>query len=147
MYRKAIWIPFILVIALVAIWFLIKASYDLHDYLQLKVCTEVVVDQWLVQEIKSDQFAVVAYYTYSYQGKDYIGQGTVGGAYPNPWAANEAKSRYSKQKWSVWLDPKRPEKSVVEKHFPIKRTLSAVVLLGLALYFFILAVYMRFKHG
>ncbi len=148
MYRKAIWILFILVVALVAIWFIIRASYDLYDYLQLNVRAEVAVDRWQVQEIKSDQFAVVAHYVYAYQGKNYMGQGQVGGIYPNPWAANEAKTRFAKQKWSAWLDPGHPDKSVIEKYFPIKRTLSAAVLLLLVFYFFILAVYMRFKeHG
>ena len=145
MYRKAIWIPFTIVVALIAFWFIIKASHEVREYLLLKVQVEVVVDRMEVQEFKSDQFVVVAYYTYSYQEKNYLGQGQLGGTYPNPWAANEAKARFSKQKWSVWLDPLHPVKSVVEKHFPIKRTLSAAVLLGLVLYFFILAVYMRLK--
>lgn len=143
MYRKAIWVPFILVVALVAIWFIIRASYDLHDYFRLKFRTEVAVDRWQVQEIKSDQFVVEAHYSYVYKGKKIFGQGKVGAIYPNPWAANEAKTRYSKQNWSVWLDPDHPDKSVLEKHFPIKHTLSAVVLLGLVLYFFILAIYSR----
>ncbi|MFC2049499.1 hypothetical protein ACFLR2_02350 [Chlamydiota bacterium] len=147
MYRKAVWFSFICVLLALAIWFIVTAGLEVYRYTQLKVQTEVQVDQWSVQEIKSDQFAVVAHYLYTYQEKNYVGQGRVGGIYPNPWAAQEAKSRFSKQKWSVWLNPARPEKSFIEKQFPIKKSLSAAVLIGLVIYFFILSAYVRVKHG
>lgn len=145
MYRKAIWIPFILIVVSAAIWFVVEAGCEVYDYSQLKVRVEAVVDHWKVHELKSDQFVVIAHYSYVYQEKNYNGEDMAGHVYPNPWAANVAKTRFSKQKWSVWLNPKNPEKSVIEKHFPIKRTLSSAVLLCLVLYFCVLVAYMRLK--
>ena len=136
-----------MVVSVFAIWFIVKAGVEVYEYAQLTVQAEVVVNEWSVQEVKTDQFVVIAHYVYVYQEKNYTGQGKVGGIYPNPWAAQEAKARFSKQKWSVWLAPGHPEKSILEKHFPVKRALSAAVLIGLVLYFFILSAYVKVKNG
>jgi hypothetical protein len=118
-----------------AIWFVIKAVHEVYNYSQFKVRVEAEIDRWEVHELSSDQFVVMAQYSYIYQEKKYNGEDRTGQVYPNPWAANVAKSRFLKQKWSVWLNPKKPEKSMIEKHFPIKSTISTIVLLCLILYF------------
>lgn|GEM_PF-3323618 len=145
--KKGIGIVLVCLLAGLAFWYLLGAISEVYHYTQWKVKSDAIVDHWSVEELKADQFVVRADYQYAYQGKNYKNRGSVGGVYPNPWAASEAKERFSKQNWSIWLDPKHPERSVFEKVFPLKRTLSALILLGIALYFVILSIYLRTKNG
>jgi hypothetical protein len=144
-YKKAIWVAFILAVLLLAFWLVGKASCEIYRYSQLKISVEADIESWSVREMGSEQFAVIAHYTYFFNGISYTGQGRIGGIYPNPWAAQEAKSRFIKQKRRVWIAPAHPERSVVEKHFPMKRVISAGVVIGLVIYFLILTVYVKVK--
>jgi hypothetical protein len=146
-YKNWIWVGVIGLVAVLALWFVVRAGCEVYRYLQLDKVVEVSVESWSVEERGSNQYAVMATYTYDLGGKNYSGKEQVGGKYPNPWAAGEAKNRFATQKWSAWVNPHHPEKSVLEKHFPVKKTVSALVLLGLALYFLLLGLYMRVKHG
>ncbi len=144
--KKLIWILFIVLVAALAAWFIGRAGIEIYRYSQYSVKVEALVEKWTIHEKKGDQFAVEAHYSYQYEGKEYQGVGQAGTFYPNPWAAEEAKLRMAKQKWSVWIDPKHPERSLVEKHFPVKRTLSAVILISLVIYFLFLMTYTRIKN-
>lgn len=147
MYRNLVWLIFILIVAAIAFWFIIKAGCDVYDYFQLSAKAPATIEQWSVKEVKADRFAIVAHYFFEYQGKNYHGEGQVGDFYPNPWAAQEAKKRFALQHWDVWLNQKHPDRSVLEKHFPFKKAISAIVLIILTLYFLILGFYVKVKHG
>ena len=146
MRRNIIWIVLLLIVVTCALWFITKAGSEVYTYFQLKERAPVVINSWSVEEIKSDRFAVIAHYIFEYQGKTYEGSSSVGGYYPNPWAAQEGKKQFALKKWSVWINPKDPHHSTLEKQFPLKKSLSALILIGLAMYFFILGVYLRSRN-
>ncbi len=147
MHRNAIWIGFLLIVVGVALWFVVKTGYDVYSYFQLNTQVPIKIEKWSVQEVKADQFLVNVHYSYDYQGKSYTGVGSIGSKYPNPWAANRAQQQFVKQEWSIWIHPKHPEKGMLEKKFPYKTAISALVLLGLTIYFFVLGTYVRAKSG
>jgi len=147
MRRNAIAFAFLLVIALFALWFVAKAGYAIFSYYQLSLQASTTIDHWSIEEIKSDQFAVIAHYSFDYQGKKYQGTSQVGDLYPNPWAANRAQKQYSIQKWPAWFNPKHPDRAALEKKFPYKKAISAGILIALLVYFLILGVYVRIKHA
>ena len=144
--RRIIWIVFLLIIALLALWFIVKTGRSVFSYFQLTAQLPVTVEKWTIKEIKSDRFAVMAHYSFEYQGKNYQGSGQVGGLYPNPWAATRAEQQFSSTQQHVWFSPKHPDHSVLEKKFPLKKVLSAAMLIGLFIYFCILSTYVRLKH-
>lgn len=146
MNRNRIGLIFLIIVGALATWFIIKAGYDLYTYSRLSERVPVTVEKWSIEELKSDQFVVLAHYSFEYQGKNHVGKGGVG-TYPNPWAAQEAQKQFSQKKWSVWLDPKHPELAVMQKYFPFKRTLSALILAGLLIYFLTLNKYIQSKYG
>lgn len=143
MYRKLLWFIIIFVIAICAFWYVIETSRDIYHYLQLNICRPTTIKTWSIKEAKSDRFLITAHYFFEYEGKNYEGTGQVGHFYPNPWAASEAVKNLAKQQWSVWLDQTHPERSLLEKHFPIKKTLSAIILILLTCYFLILSFYIK----
>lgn len=138
---------FFVVIAFFAIGFIIKASLALFSYYQLSFQVPITITEWSIKEINSDQFAVIAHYSFNYQGVDYQSVSQVGDFYPNPWAANRAQKQYSTQKWMAWLNPKHPDQAILEKKFPYKKTISAGILIVLLIYFSILGAYVRIRHG
>lgn len=147
MHKNAVWIGFLLIVVVIALWFVVKASYGVIAYTRLSTQVEIEVHKWSVEQKKTDQFAVLAHYSFEYEDKEYVGAMTTGSFYPNPWAANRAIEKFSEQRWSVWINPKHPNKAVFQKKFPYKSAFSAVILLGLSIYFFILGTYMGGKNG
>lgn len=143
MYKKALWIGLLTLILGCAVWFVLKASQDLYRYFQYTVQTKASVQAWDIQESSSGHYAVIAHYSYFFNDKTYEGKGQVGSLYPNPWAAQEAKNRFSRQIWHVWINPRSADHSLIEKHFPFKKVVSAALLLGVGIYFLILGVYLR----
>lgn len=146
MNRTRIGFIFLIIIGALATWFIITAGYELYTFSRLSEKVPITVEKWSIEELKSDRFAVRGHYSFGYQGKNYQGKGDVG-TYPNPWAAQEAQKLFSQKKWSVWIDPKHPESAVVKKHFPFKRTLSALILAGILIYFLTLNKYIQSKYG
>lgn len=144
---RKIWIIFLTIIALLALWFIVNSSLAICSYYSYSTQVPVTIQSWLVEEKKSDKFAVVAQYSYQFKNKTYYGKSRVGNYYPNPWAANLAKEHYTKQPWSIWIKPKEPQQSLLEKKFPVKKAVSAAILVALLIYFAILGTYVRIKHG
>jgi len=146
MHRNAIWIAFFLIVVGFSIWFVVKAGYDLIHYYQLNTSVPVTIEKWEVMEIGANKYAIQASFSYEYQEKKYQGVGQVGESYPNLWAGKRALEKFEKQSWNVWLNPKAPEKAVLDKKFPYKGALSAAVLIGLVAYFICLGLYVGVKN-
>jgi len=145
--KNTIWISFLLLVALLALWFIVKSTLAVCSYFNYSLEVPVTVEKWSVEEVHSDQFAIQAHYNYFLQGKEYLGVGTLGSRYPNPWAANQAQKHFAQQNVTAWVNPKQPEKSLLEKKFPYKKAISAAMLVILFIYFAILGTYVRLKHG
>jgi len=146
MQRNAIWIAFLILVFGFSIWFVVKAGYDLIHYYQLSQQAPVKIEKWEVQEQDANKYAIQVSYSYEYDGKNYQGSGLFGERYPNPWAANRALEKFETQTWNVWLNPKTPEKATFDRKFPYRATISAVVLIGLAIYFICLGLYVGVKN-
>lgn len=146
MHKNAIWIAFLLIVVGFALWFIVKAGYDLIHYYQLNTQVPVTVEKWETRELAENKYALYVAFTYEFQGKNYGGADQIGEAYPNPWAAARAQDRLGKEKWFVWISPKNPEMGVLNKKFPYKAGVSAVVLLGLVIYFICVGLYVGVKY-
>lgn len=146
MKRSAIWIIFLLLVFGFTVWFVVVAGFQLIDYYKLTTQVEVKVEKWDVAEISSNKYAVQAIYSYEFGEKDYRGNGQIGSSYPNPWAAKRAVEKWTKERWFVWVNPKAPEKAVIDRKFPYKATVSAAILLGLVIYFICLGIYVGVKY-
>jgi hypothetical protein len=147
MLRNAVWLTLLLIVALFGLWFIIGAGYSLYSYYQFSLRVPTTLEKWSVKEVKSDKFAVIAHYSFEYENKNYHATGQVGDFYPNPWAAKRAEEQLTHEKWPAWINPNNPNQSVLEKKFPYKKVISAAVLIGLFIYFFILSSYIKVKSG
>lgn len=118
----------------------------IYRYSRLSEQIPAQVEEWSVQEVKADQFEVRAHLSYTFQGETYHHTLPVGRRYPNPWAAEKAMQQLKgKSEWKIWIDPKRPEEGVIDKYFPYRATISALILVGIMIYFLFLGLYARSK--
>ncbi len=146
MQRNAIWLAFVIIVLGFSVWFIVKAGYDLARYYQFNTEVPIAIEKWEVIEKQANKYAVEVAYTYEYEGKDYQGEGQLGDDYPNPWAASRAVERMKQEKWGVWIRSSIPDKGLLRRKFPYKAALSAVVLIGLVIYFIILGLYAGVKN-
>ena len=146
MHRNAIWISFFLIVVAVSIWFVVSAGYDLIRYYQFNTQVPITVEKQEVKEVGANDYRIEIAYSYTFEGKNYEGVEQLSEIYPNPWAAHRALEKFKEQKAYVWINTKAPETPRIEKQFPYKAAVSAAVLIGLVIYFFIIGLYVGVRN-
>ena len=136
MHKNVPFVTLILFTIAITLWFGGQAGLKMHNYYSLTNKVELDVQKWTIEGNGSDKYRLIADYT-SPIGK---GRGAIGPIYRNPWAAEKAKERFEKQPLEAWFNPKKRQLSI-NKKFPTKSVLSAVVLLSITTYFIGLGVY------
>lgn len=123
--------------ALIAAVFLAIAGTALWRYLRLEASAPVAKVQWAIIQKSSSQFALKATYYFDHQGKIVEGETLLSKPYYlNQLSAEKKIQEFSKQKWRVWYDRGTPEISSLEKRFPAKKILYALMTLGIFFYFY-----------
>lgn len=146
MQKNIIWVTFLLIVTGFSVWFVIKGGYDLIQYYQFNQQIPVSVDKWEVVELEANKYALSASYSYEFEGKNYTGKAELSRHYPNPWSAERALVKLKENEQAIWINPNNPHKGVLERKFPYKATLSAILLLGLVVYFICLGLYVSIKN-
>ncbi len=117
--------------------FLGSACYELWRYQQLEARVPAAIKEWKILEKSPSQFALKASYTFEYQGKVYRSKTVFAKPYHfNRISAEKQIKNISTQPWSVWIQPSHPERSSLQKTFPLKKCLYSLMCLGVFLYFF-----------
>ena len=142
MHQNRFWLAFLTVLTLIVLWYCGVAIYRTYEYIRLTAQTNAEVYEWAPKEISGDVFAAHAYYTFDVKGTQYKGEDVLPSPlYRNTWAIEQEIPKLSKEKRIVWFDPTNPLHSSLQKRFPLKECVSAIVLLGLLLYFVGLGFY------
>jgi hypothetical protein len=139
---KQLWFKFNLSYPLTllgSILFLILGSmafFDLFSYFRLVAQTEAVTDHWKVVKKSSSSYPIRCIYHFEFQGKSYQGSSLLLPPHHlNRLSAEKAIIQLEKKKWKVWFDPKNPSISSLEKAYPTKKIVYALIALGVTLYF------------
>jgi hypothetical protein len=142
MHLNGPWKILLIALTLVVVWFATIAFYQLYQYLRLSYYTKPSQIEWSVKEITDELFHAEAHYEYSVNGKNYSGTTDFDNvAFRNGFAVEKALPEYKKKNWLVWYDSSNIEYSTLQKKFPIKECLSAILLVALLIYFYGLAYY------
>lgn len=138
----------ILVICLSS-WFIFKAGNPIFSYFKLQQQTTATIESLNIER-KKDNFLLTANFLFEHAGNSYQGKGVLR-KYPNIWAAENGLKRCQTKSCQIWFNPKQPETAVLEKKFPYKPTISALLLLSIGIYFIALsqmnAMQGRGKHN
>jgi hypothetical protein len=124
--------------------FLAVAVHGLWGYFRLEEKLPASVYHWKVIEKSSSQFAIRASYTFEREGKTYRGKTIFSKPYHlNRISAEKQIKNFIPHPWQAWHQPGRPAISSLEKVFPVKKCLYALMALGVSLYF----LYVRKKYA
>lgn len=147
MHKNKVWIGFLLIIAAISLIFLFKAGVALIQYYKKSEEVPVKIENIFVSELKKGMYGVLADFTYQFKDEEFKGRKLIAGPYQNVWAAESGIKKISNEGRSIWVDPNNHETATFIKKFPFKSIFSALILLGLTLYFFSLGlVYGRREH-
>lgn len=145
MHKNKAWLSFLFVITAITVWFSSQAASELFFYFRLNSQTPVEEIHWEVVKIADETFDLSATYSYKIREKIYQGKTTLS-SYRNPWAAKEALTIHQKRPWQAWYDAKAPQKSSLERTFPTKQVVSAILMLMLLFYFYWLGLYVGRRY-
>lgn len=147
MHKNFIWQSFLLVVLLTTLWYTGKAAYKYYGYARLTQKAIATDMKWSIQELSDEDYILESQYTFKVG--DHLFQGMTSFAntpYRNQYSATKAKAEMSAQKWIVWYDASNPHNSSLQKDFPLKECVYAILLWGLMLYFLWISFYVaKFK--
>lgn len=133
---------------LIALWFTSYALHDVYTYARLYAeapATSVILS---VKEVTDERYHLQARYTFTASNTMYSGETLLTSPpYRNGWAAKQAISEYKNHAWKVWYSPQNPQHSSLQKSFPFKECLSALILWGLLFYSIGLKKYVIRHYG
>jgi hypothetical protein len=133
-----LWIVLICITGAIALWFLSHALYDLNHYWKLGPTIPVEITQWKIQEISSSRFGIEALYSYEVNGKRYEGKTFFNKPiYLNPYAAEADLKKWQAHSWQAWYQKSHPEISSLQRNFPAKTMIHALLTLGVFVYFYL----------
>lgn len=132
---KLLWIILLILTGAMVLWWGGSAASSLWKYGRLATEAPASATHYEVVP-KGSKYALEVRYTYVYQGHTYSGKTLFAKPYYlNHQAATDAKKSLEGMQWTAWVNPHHPEISSIQKIFPFKTTVYAVIVLGIFIYF------------
>ena len=137
-----LWLGLMILTAAISLWFTGKATHGLWVYSRLAAQTQAAPKEWSVLEIGSSEYVLVSRYAYRIGEAEYEGK-TI---FKKPSFLNRASAEasikdWTAHSWNVWYDPSHPLDSSLQKIFPFKNCIHALLALGVLGYFYYLRSY------
>lgn len=112
------------------------ASIKLINFFALKEQILIESSRWTPYLLVDDHYVAKLNYNYRYREILYTGEDLLfDPIYRNEQSIIDIIPRLNEQIKKVWIDPENPKHSALQKSFPIKESVSLVVLWGIFLYF------------
>lgn len=120
------------------LWFGGKAIFELRDYYCLQKHTSATILQWKVEE-KGGKSFIATRYSFELGERKYEGETRFKEPiFLNTLSAESEMKKWQSYTWAAWYDPDRPDHSSLQKLFPYKSSVYALIVLGVLGYFFLL---------
>lgn len=132
-----VWVILLILSGAIALWFSWIALEGTWKFLSLNAQAPAKVTHWEVRALPSSRFTVVAKYTYEVSGKQLPGKTIFQHRqFLNQYAAENFGKFVETQRWHAWYKQSRPQLSSLEKEFPQKDLLQALLTVGVFAYFY-----------
>ncbi|HSX12291.1 MAG TPA: hypothetical protein VLF61_02245 [Rhabdochlamydiaceae bacterium] len=136
---KSIWRIVFICAAALCLWRIGLAVNAAWHYWRLNTPISVTVNSWDIAQVGSSEYALIASFSYEFEGQRYENKIMFDKPYHlNRYAAQAEIKKWSQKSWTGWLDAKNPQFSSLEKQFPYLTIFYAFISLGVLLYFFYL---------
>ncbi len=132
-----LWVILLVVSGGIAVWFSGVALVSLWKYSLLNAQAPAQILNWQVCDLSSSRYAVSADYQFTINGVVYDGKTVFENPhYLNRFAAEHSIRHHSNHSWKAWYRESNPLRSSLEREFPMKKCLHALLTLGVFGYFF-----------
>lgn len=116
-----------------------KTTLGCIKYFSLSRQETAYIDSWQVQEIDSASFAVQISYHFFVNGQEIAGKTELAKPFfPSHKSAEAAIKTLQQKPWKAFYSPKYVKKNSLQKAFPFRDCIHALLSLGVLIYFFIL---------
>jgi hypothetical protein len=133
-----VWVLMLVVSGGIALWFASGAIRGLWKFTYLDAKTSATVSKIEILDLSSSRFAIEADYTYQVQGVTYSGKTLFDTPrFLNHYAAENYVKAVETRPWETWYHKKTPSFSSLERDFPEKQCLQALITVGVFAYFYI----------
>jgi hypothetical protein len=132
-----LWVILLVISGAIALWFSGIAVGGMWKFFGLSAQTPVKVLKWQVRELTSSRFALEADYQFEIDGVTYSGKTIFERPqFLNRFAAENYMRINGSKSWNTWYRTGNPKSNSLEKEFPQKQCLHALLTLGVFIYFF-----------
>lgn len=132
-----LWLVLLIISGAISLWFSGIAVDRMWKFFCLNAQSSVKVLNWQVQELSSSRFALEAEYQFEIRGTVYYGKTIFEKPqFLNRFAAENYMRIHGAESWEAWYSTSHPAYNNLEKKFPQKQCLQALLTLGVFVYFF-----------
>ncbi len=138
-FRFPLWLSLLILSGGIAAWFSVLALIGAYTYLKLDARAPARVSSLQVEEQGPSRYLVQAEYSYGVKGKIYEGRTLFcEPVYLNRISADADLDKWRQFSWEAWYNSNDPQDSSLQKFFPFKKFLYALLTIGVFVYFLIL---------
>lgn len=141
MHRNPYWLILLAVVGSIVLYCSVDAWVKFHRYHTLNGTIKPIELTWSVQTYGEEEYGIEAHYRYYVASQEYRGQEEFLPRPRNPWAAQDLVKFYKTEAWLVYFSNHNPQDSTLQKSFPLKESISALILWILFVYFLWLGYY------
>lgn len=142
MHKNRLWLCLLFALLATTAWYAFATVQQIWHNLSMQEPHEASIEKWEVVEGGDEMFFPKVTYSFSKEGQQIQSVEVLQDeSFKNPWRVDERIKELKEEKWTVWCDPKQPDKCTVQKQFPLKRAVYTLILMMICLYFFILGRY------
>lgn len=147
MHKNKLWLFLLVMVGLSALWYTGIAGYRYYMYSRLDTQTHPASMSWKIAAHSADNYTLVADYQFAADGTTFSGSmDFLDDIFLNELAAEKGIESNKKLPWKVWYYSENPNHSSLQKDFPFKQYIYALILWGIWLYFLWLGFYVtKFK--
>ena len=132
-----LWVTLLVLSGAIALWFSGNALVGVWNYARLNAKTSAEVIHWQVRELSPSHFSLEADYQFTVQGVVYRGKTIFETPrFLNRYAAESYVITLDAKRWRMWYKQSDPTYSSMEREFPKKNCLQALLTVGVFAYFY-----------
>lgn len=140
MSRSFYWILLLIILGACVLYYSANTLYKIYNYSRMTATVEPLEANASVEELNADENAVVIFYRFNVGSALYYGKWRAK-VIPNTPVSEQELEPFQSKKWTVLYDPAAPAYNSLERHFPMKETISMIILWILFFYFVALKSY------
>jgi hypothetical protein len=142
-----LWVVLLCITGAISCWFVVLAMMKGWTYFRLDSQCVAQVEKWDIKMISSSNYSLHATYRYLVDGRPFTGDTLYFSlSFPNRYAAEiDLKERQS-QAIHVWYQKKNPAFSSLQRRFPKKELLNAMLTTGVFVYFYFAQGLMSYRE-